>query len=450
MKNTPHVSWILFPAILALGLAPTATVDVSTQQTPVVQRDFTKELANKMRGTYVVAATGDVLMHEALGRQASPALLKVLQEANTTIGHAEFYQLDRPAVPVSPALRDVAQDLSEAGFDLVGLGDSLDGDAAQRTGLEALAGFRIPVARQDRLPVFQNLPAGRAALITGPNPIRLSTARYVTAEQLSQLKAIRDSIVARRTEADVARPIGVPADLPDQVTIFADTFVLGRVAGEIREEPNGADREGNLMAVRATKQYADFIAFSMPMPPTPKGSHYGTARKPHESVVALAHDLVDNGMDLYVGRGNHVVQGVEIYKGRPIFYNLGDPSVHRTGATPESLTAILATATYQDGILQEVKLYPVDLGVNPLERPASKLGVAMTPSADVANRILAQLQKDSEPFGTRIVIENGVGIIRVPREATVAIGQNIKDFGTFPAAGGAGGRGGRGRGRGGL
>ena len=153
----------------------------------------------------------------------------------------------------------------------------------------------------------------------------------MTAEQLSQLKAIRDSIVARRTESDVARPIGVPDDLPDQVTIFADTFVLGRVAGEIREEPNAADREGNLMAVRATKQYADFIAFSMPMPPTPKGSHYATARKPHESVVALAHDLVDNGMDMYVGRGNHVVQGVEIYKGRPIFYNLGDLGAHRTG-----------------------------------------------------------------------------------------------------------------------
>ena len=165
----------------------------------------------------------------------------------------------------------------------------------------------------------------------------------------------------------------------------------------------------------------------------------------------MAHDLVDNGMDMYVGNGNHVIQGIEIYKGRPIFYNLGDLSVHRTGGTPASLTALIASTSYQNGILQEVRVYPVDLGADPLTRPASTFGIPMTPSSDMASRILADLQRDSEPFGTRMVVENGVGIIRVPREATVPIGQNIHDFGTFPtgAGGGGRGRGGRGGGRGG-
>jgi hypothetical protein len=114
----------------------------------------------------------------------------------------------------------------------------------------------------------------------------------------------------------------------------------------------------------------------------------------------------------------------------------------------------VATASYQDGILQEVRLYPIDLGVDPLERPASTLGIPMTPSAAVANRVLAELQQNSQSFGTQLVIENEVGIIRVPREATVPIGENIRDFGTMPmgggAAGGRSGRGGRGGGRGGF
>jgi hypothetical protein len=111
----------------------------------------------------------------------------------------------------------------------------------------------------------------------------------------------------------------------------------------------------------------------------------------------------------------------------------------------------LTTSRYQDGVLQEVRVYPVDLGVNPLERPASTLGVPMTPSVETANRALADLQRASEAFGTRIAIENGVGVIRVPPDATVAVGQTIRDFGTFPRGGGAaGGRGGRGGGRGGL
>ena len=39
-------------------------------------RDLTKELANKMSGTYVVAATGDLLMQEPIGKMIDPFLLR--------------------------------------------------------------------------------------------------------------------------------------------------------------------------------------------------------------------------------------------------------------------------------------------------------------------------------------------------------------------------------------
>jgi hypothetical protein len=448
MKHTPLAGWALLPAAMVLGLGLGASVDVETQQATPAQRDFTKELANKMRGSYVVAATGGVLMQDLTGRQASAALSRILRDANTTVGHLEFFPADRAVLPVAPSARELAQDLTDLGFDLVGLGDA-PGDATTQSTVDALTQLGVPLARSSRQPAIHHLSSGRAALVNAPNPVRLSTTKYVTAEQLAQLKAIRDSIVARRNDPDVARPVGVPQDLPDRVTIFSDTFVLGPVAGEIREEVSSEDRQANLMAVRNSKQFADFVAFSMPMPPTPKAAHYSTARRPHEAVVSMAHELVDNGMDMYVGYGNHVVQGVEIYKGRPIFYNLGDLSVHRSDIGG-SLTAVVAMASYKDGILEEVRLYPIDLGLDPLERPASTLGVPMLASPATANRILTDLQRDSEAFGTRIVIENGMGLIRVPREATVPVGQNIKDFGTFPRGGGAGGRGGRGGGRGGV
>ena len=32
----------------------------------------------------------------------------------------------------------------------------------------------------------------------------------------------------------------------------------------------------------------------------------------------------DNGADAFLGTGVHVVRGIEIYKGRPIFYGLGE------------------------------------------------------------------------------------------------------------------------------
>jgi poly-gamma-glutamate synthesis protein (capsule biosynthesis protein) len=38
----------------------------------------------------------------------------------------------------------------------------------------------------------------------------------------------------------------------------------------------------------------------------------------------------------------------------------------------------------------------------------------MVPSPEMAMKVLEKLQKLSAPYGTKIVIENGVGVIRVP------------------------------------
>jgi hypothetical protein len=61
----------------------------------------------------------------------------------------------------------------------------------------------------------------------------------------------------------------------------------------------------------------------------------------------------------------------------------------------------------------------VDLGLG--ERPWSRENSPQTPTPEKARAILERLQKLSEPFATKISIENNIGIIRVPPEATVAV-----------------------------
>ncbi len=39
---------------------------------------------------------------------------------------------------------------------------------------------------------------------------------------------------------------------------------------------------------------------------------------------AVAHDIIDSGADLIIGHHPHVVQGLEIYNNKPIFYSLGN------------------------------------------------------------------------------------------------------------------------------
>ena len=39
--------------------------------------------------------------------------------------------------------------------------------------------------------------------------------------------------------------------------------------------------------------------------------------------------MIDAGADAVVGHGPHVLRGVEFYKGRPIFYSLGNFATYR-------------------------------------------------------------------------------------------------------------------------
>jgi poly-gamma-glutamate synthesis protein (capsule biosynthesis protein) len=480
---------------LATALAFLASVvlvaqNARPQQDPTTfqVRDLTRELANKMAGTYTVAAVGDVLMQEPMSKMISPELIKVLRDADTTVGNMEIYLVDRKNWAGSLgytnnwAPKEMAKDYADMGFDMLAPGEAQGGEEGMRSSLKyldevgiQLAGYgpNLSIARQ---PVLQHLTKGRVAMVAaypvgaigdpndaatnkngasgvekwGLNPLRLTVWNVVTPDQLKLLKGIRDSIVARRSEPDISRPIAVPRDEADRVTIFSNNYMAGSKPGEYHYEMNGADLEAQLLAVRNAKEYADFVMFTMHVHENRYAFQaYSQDNYPTNYLIDLTHQMVDNGMDMYVGHGNHTIQGIEIYKGRPIFYNLGNFSVHRFGSDNDvaagstmtsiergeigetyfqqdnNLVATMAETKYQDGKLTEVRIYPVDLGVG-RNRPWSKMNVPMTPSPDLARKILNDVQKYSEPFGTKITIENGVGVIRVPPEATVPVGGDVR------------------------
>lgn len=54
--------------------------------------------------------------------------------------------------------------------------------------------------------------------------------------------------------------------------------------------------------------------------------HYGNeySRSPNDNQVKISHELINDGADIVIGSHTHVTQGVEMYNGKPIFYNLGN------------------------------------------------------------------------------------------------------------------------------
>jgi poly-gamma-glutamate synthesis protein (capsule biosynthesis protein) len=202
-------------------------------------------------------------------------------------------------------------------------------------------------------------------------------------------------------------------------------------------EMNPNDERDILDSVRNGKIYADFMIVTihahhgMRFQAIETGSQTkeGLEHAPPDFLVKLAHDSVDSGADMFVVHGPHTLRGVEIYKGKPIFYGVSNFVFQfglQIGASydvmtnyseiagldnPASQESVLTTSYFEAGKLKEVRLYPVDLGG--VRQPISQMGIPRTPSGAESQRILKGLQEYSAPFGTRLAIENSVGVIRV-------------------------------------
>src|SRR5215469_16765806 len=97
------------------------------------------------------------------------------------------------------------------------------------------------------------------------------------------------------------------------------TYEAG-AAPAIHTAPNPRDLEGIVASVREARRQADWVIVSI-------HAHEGQPGKreiPAEFLVTFAHAMIDAGADVFVGHGPHVLRGIEIYKGKPIFYSLAN------------------------------------------------------------------------------------------------------------------------------
>ena len=426
-------------------------------------RDLKAELKNKMTGTYTVASIGDMFWRFPVAERMSPELRDILRNADTAFGNFEGGEGFQP--------REIVKNFQQLGMDLLAPGEGVQAH-------ELLAEFGIKMAGSGpnltmaRRPVFQELPQGRVALIAacpgtnlcgtpatdaagaaparpGVNPLGVTVWNTVTAEQFNQLKAILDSVLARRHDADVIVPSDLPPPLPPgRLILWGQRFMAAAKPGEIHYDLDPSDEQAQILAVRNAKEVADFVAFHMHVHHNRYSfQQYSHDNYPPDYLRPFLHKLIDNGLDMYFGSGNHSMQGIEIYKGRPIFYNqgnLGADLVRQPDSPPgpgnmtrtegreqtaayiqdePTSVAYMAKTSYKDGRLVEVRIYPVDVGIG--RRPWSRENIPETPSPELARSILDRLQKYSEPFGTKISIENNIGVIRVPPEATVDVSGDL-------------------------
>ena len=103
--------------------------------------------------------------------------------------------------------------------------------------------------------------------------------------------------------------------------LFGTTFVKGD-APAIRSKPNPRDLDDICRWISDAKRQAEFVAMSF-------HGHEGKNRRGNSPDIAdfipeVAHRCIDAGADVFVGHGPHMLRACEVYKGKPIFYSLGD------------------------------------------------------------------------------------------------------------------------------
>ena len=302
-----------------------------------------------------------------------------------------------------------------------------------------------------------NVPAGRAAEERpeiggrpGANMIRLQPIHTVDRETFDQLREL-DAKLGFDRDKQAARSGRFPIHKyqeSDTEFYFGSAIgggrssLLFRVGEEINRTTvvDEEDWEGNLKWIRDASRMADWVMFSFHC-----GFRGETSDDPPDHLIKMAHEAIDNGVDVFIGHGPHRDKGIEIYKGKPIFYSIGDfilqndtPVFQPSDAyaryglgwenTPsdfyftrsrnetvaqdinrENWQSAVAVVNWNGKELQDIELHPIDLGIG---LPMGQRGRPVLAEGEIIDEVLDRYQRCSNRFNTKIQRENGIGLIK--------------------------------------
>jgi len=356
-------------------------------------------------------------------------------------------------IPQSPVA--VAHDLKAMGISIVSKANNHATDWGPEGLLEtervlnesgiAFAGAGASLAAA-RAPGYLETPKGKVALVSTASTFTTmsvagapGTRRGTPTHARPGLSALHVEPIELRPADEISRirsiTYGTGAKPGPQVTVGGQVFRTAAASG-LTWEMNKDDEAAIVASVHEARQQAVFVLFAIHAHETGGASEdpgegsqverSDEAQSPDDPRPAdfeprLFHEVIDAGADAVVRTGPHGVTGIEIYRGKPIFYGLGslffDFQGRRSYKVPSGQTlyfpdewfqTIVPVVTYKNGVVSEIMIYPMSI-----ESSVQPTGGAPHPaSAAEGRRILDRLAKLSAAFGTTISIEGGVGVIR--------------------------------------
>ena len=356
----------------------------------------------------------------------------------------------------------VLDELVQAGFSLFAtatnhsLDYSISGllhsiEAMEQRGLSfAGTGRHLEDARR---PCYHTHPAGTVALIScassfakgqeaaaarpdlpgrpGLNPLHFDTVHEVTEPQLAALREIAGDLgLEAERQAKIKMGFAFPPADPSVFPLGELKFKSANRA-QVRTTVNAKDVAAMARWIEEARGLSDLVVVSL------HAHEQAGADKeqPAEFIAAFARQMIDAGADVVAGHGPHLLRGLELYKGKPIFYSLGNfigqnelvqkipaDGYERFRADPElkpgqvyqvrmrnDQAGFPADKRYWESVvpvlgwegreLRELALLPISLG---WKEPRHKRGRPRLAGKDEGRAILERFAALSQPLGTRV------------------------------------------------
>ena len=425
---------------------------------------------------FTLVSTGDSLIFQKISIFNEPnflAVRNIVKEGDVSFNNFETiipgekgiprFKTDPTAWMTSP--KYVISELDWMGFKMFSLANNHSMDYSEGGLLETKRLFEEAgllnagtgrILSEARSPAYLNTKKGRVALIAvntreedgpageprgkvpgrpGLNPMRGKYKITLTNEEFDKV-------------ANLCKKLDLPAEKNGRINFFDTIIELGK-SNDLISEPNMADLEGNIKVIEDARKNADYVFVSVHNHDKLRpGIMYfdDTIEYIAKFVEDFSRKAIDAGADAILGHGTHCLNGIEVYKGKPIFYGLGNfisqnyqanpkpydwyeaRGLHKEAFPDESKgglyptlepeaekrrarrlsTSVVAKILYKNKQPKEIILYPIEM-----ERGEKQGGRPYLVDGDSANEILTRLARLSGNYGTKISIKKGMGTITI-------------------------------------
>jgi poly-gamma-glutamate capsule biosynthesis protein CapA/YwtB (metallophosphatase superfamily) len=249
----------------------------------------------------------------------------------------------------------------------------------------------------------------------GVNRLKLSQLIEVDDSAFEQLTAIRDKVGYTAIDLSNDSQPNDPPFVDPQVELALGRTIFkraGRYGRNVRID--GADIERNLQAIASAARDGHLVVAYL--------HHHHWASDWYQVpgwVSSVARSCIDAGAVMFLSHGAPVLQPLEIYKGQPIFYSLGNFIFHvpskSTWHAPEVWESVIGVCSFDtDNRLKDIRFHPVVIGGEEGLKH-TKLEERLAPhlaTGDRADRILSRFQTQSAAIGTKIDVQGNIGIFQ--------------------------------------